>query len=250
MKPSSRDRSASRRSALRDRILRSVALRSMHGASRPARSFTLRARDEKEDRESGPCKPDLLQLKRDLPVDSIANDLVPLHLRLEVLNVDRSDVLQRLRCLFDRFRGGILPALVGFGEHLDDFQNVGHFDLLSQRSFCQARTSHAKSRTHQTSRVAGQPVAIAPTILERMANALEVDSLSISFGETNVLQGLSFRVARATSLAIIGPNGCGKTVLFKALVGSIPYQGQIRWAPGVRIGYVPQKLDIERDLPI
>jgi len=92
--------------------------------------------------------------------------------------------------------------------------------------------------------------AIAHTILERMANALEVDNLSITFGETNVLQGLSFSVARATSLAIIGPNGCGKTVLFKALVGSVPYQGQIRWAPGVRIGYVPQKLDIERDLPI
>jgi zinc transport system ATP-binding protein len=83
-----------------------------------------------------------------------------------------------------------------------------------------------------------------------MANALEVNNLSVSFGETNVFKGLSFSVAEATSLAIIGPNGSGKTVLFKALVGSIPYRGQIRWAPVVRIGYVPQKLDIERDLPI
>jgi zinc transport system ATP-binding protein len=83
-----------------------------------------------------------------------------------------------------------------------------------------------------------------------MPNALEVNNLSISFGETNVFQGLTFSVAEGTSLAIIGPNGCGKTVLFKALVGSISYRGRIRWAPGARIGYVPQKLDIERDLPI
>jgi zinc transport system ATP-binding protein len=51
-------------------------------------------------------------------------------------------------------------------------------------------------------------------------------------------------------MAVIGPNGSGKTVLFKSLIGSIPSKGQIRWAPGTRLGYVPQKLDIERDLPV
>ena len=39
-------------------------------------------------------------------------------------------------------------------------------------------------------------------------------------------------------------------MLFKALIGAIPFAGQIQWSPGVRIGYVPQKLDLERDLPI
>src|SRR5205823_420664 len=61
---------------------------------------------------------------------------------------------------------------------------------------------------------------------------------------------LSLRVPRGTSLAVIGPNGAGKTVLFRALIGSIPFEGTIRWAPGTRIGYVPQKLDLERDLPV
>ena len=61
---------------------------------------------------------------------------------------------------------------------------------------------------------------------------------------------MSFRVAKGSSVAIVGPNGVGKTVLFQALIGSVPSAGTIRWSPEVRIGYVPQKLDLERDVPI
>ena len=61
---------------------------------------------------------------------------------------------------------------------------------------------------------------------------------------------MTFRVEVGTSLAIIGPNGSGKTVLLKALIGAVPAEGAIRWGPDTKIGYVPQKLDIERDLPI
>ena len=83
-----------------------------------------------------------------------------------------------------------------------------------------------------------------------MTNALEVEHLTVQFGTAEVIRDLSFSVPRGTSLAIIGPNGAGKTVLFKALIGSIPYDGTIRWAEDTKLGYVPQKLDIERDLPL
>jgi zinc transport system ATP-binding protein len=80
--------------------------------------------------------------------------------------------------------------------------------------------------------------------------ALAVENLSVSFGRNRVIADLSFSVPVGQTMAIIGPNGSGKTVLFKALIGAIRAEGTIRWAPGTAIGYVPQKLDIERDLPL
>ncbi|MEO8548862.1 MAG: metal ABC transporter ATP-binding protein [Kofleriaceae bacterium] len=81
-------------------------------------------------------------------------------------------------------------------------------------------------------------------------NALEVERLTVRFGDTTVLDQLSFAVPVGTSLAVIGPNGAGKTVLFKALIGALPHEGNIRWSAGTKLGYVPQNLDIERDLPL
>lgn len=87
--------------------------------------------------------------------------------------------------------------------------------------------------------------------MKSMENALEVSHLTVAFGKTTVIDDLSFAVEAGSSLAIIGPNGSGKTVLFKALIGAVPaVRGAVTWAPGTRIGYVPQKLDIERDLPL
>ncbi|HET7218949.1 MAG TPA: metal ABC transporter ATP-binding protein, partial [Vicinamibacterales bacterium] len=87
-------------------------------------------------------------------------------------------------------------------------------------------------------------------MMEHAEDVLEVSDLSIRFGRTSVLNDLTFSVPAGTTLAILGPNGAGKTVLFKALIGAIPHDGEIRWKPGTRIGYVPQKLDLERDVPI
>ncbi len=86
--------------------------------------------------------------------------------------------------------------------------------------------------------------------METRNTILDVYGLSVRFGARHVLREISFRVAEGTSLAVIGPNGSGKTVLFRALIGAIPFEGTVHWAPGVRIGYVPQKLDIDRDVPI
>jgi len=78
---------------------------------------------------------------------------------------------------------------------------------------------------------------------------LEVSNLSVIVQERTILENVNFKVKRGTTLAIVGPNGAGKTMLFRALLGLVPYTGEVKWAHGVRIGYVPQKLSAT-DIPI
>ncbi|MEI6296908.1 MAG: metal ABC transporter ATP-binding protein [bacterium] len=65
-----------------------------------------------------------------------------------------------------------------------------------------------------------------------------------------IISGVDFSVKRGETLAIIGPNGAGKSVLFRAILGLIPHSGTITWEEKVKIGYVPQKLSIEKNFPL
>ena len=82
------------------------------------------------------------------------------------------------------------------------------------------------------------------------SDLLKVEKLKVSFNGQLILSNLSFSVPRGGTIAIIGPNGAGKTALFRSLIGSISYEGTVTWAHGVRIGYVPQRLDLDRNLSI
>jgi len=79
---------------------------------------------------------------------------------------------------------------------------------------------------------------------------LSVHDLTIAFQRRTVIRGLSFKVFAGDTLAVIGPNGSGKTVLLKALLKIIPYRGEIIWKSGVRLGYVPQKVSADRQMPL
>jgi zinc transport system ATP-binding protein len=83
-----------------------------------------------------------------------------------------------------------------------------------------------------------------------MEAILDVKNLSVSFGDHIALNNVSFELGRAEALAVIGPNGSGKTVLLKSLLGLQPYHGKISWDTDARLAYVPQKIDADRHLPI
>jgi len=59
---------------------------------------------------------------------------------------------------------------------------------------------------------------------------LEVDGLAAGYGETRVLEGVSFRAREGAMTCILGPNGAGKTTLLRAVIGLLPSEaGAIRF---------------------
>lgn len=83
-----------------------------------------------------------------------------------------------------------------------------------------------------------------------MEPILKVENLGVKFHDNHVLKDVNFSVNKGDVLAIVGPNGAGKSVLFRAILGLIPYYGQVQWAKDIKVSYVPQKLNVDRDVPL
>lgn len=90
-----------------------------------------------------------------------------------------------------------------------------------------------------------------------MTPAIELNNLSVQFGDVAALQDLTLSVPAGAFLAIIGPNGAGKTTLLNAITGMIrPSGGTIRVLgqdpqslDGDAIGYIPQVKTLDRHFP-
>ncbi|MBL9058184.1 MAG: metal ABC transporter ATP-binding protein [Rhodobacteraceae bacterium] len=80
---------------------------------------------------------------------------------------------------------------------------------------------------------------------------LAAENLVVRFGATEALSGVSLAIEPGEIVTILGPNGSGKSTLLRALLGILrPASGQVVRAAGLRIGYVPQKLAVDRAMPM
>jgi len=80
---------------------------------------------------------------------------------------------------------------------------------------------------------------------------IECDNMSVHFGKRKVLSNINLSIKPKEIVTVLGPNGSGKTTLFKALIGALkPSTGQVNKRSDLKIGYVPQRLHIDKTLPI
>ena len=84
-----------------------------------------------------------------------------------------------------------------------------------------------------------------------MRRLIEAQGVGVAFGGHRVLTGVNLALSAGEIVTVVGPNGSGKSTLLRLLIGAErPDDGRILRAPGLRIGYVPQKLAVDRTLPI
>ena len=80
---------------------------------------------------------------------------------------------------------------------------------------------------------------------------IEVQNLCVGYGKKEVLRNVNLSLNKHEIVTIVGPNGSGKTTLFKSIIGSTPISsGKVLIRPNLKIGYVPQVLNIDRSLPL
>tara|TARA_Y100001978_G_scaffold103991_1_gene92980 strand:+ start:503 stop:1240 length:738 start_codon:yes stop_codon:yes gene_type:complete len=82
-------------------------------------------------------------------------------------------------------------------------------------------------------------------------NLVTTNKITVKYGSHTVLRDVSINVKAGEIVTIVGPNGSGKTSLVKTIIGAIePVSGSLNLKKDLRIGYIPQRLNIDHTLPI
>ena len=84
----------------------------------------------------------------------------------------------------------------------------------------------------------------------------KIENLSVKIGKEDIIKDVTFDIHCGELLMLIGRNGAGKSTLLKSILGEIEHEGTVSFIDmkenkkkKIKIGYVPQNLNIERDMP-
>ncbi len=115
-----------------------------------------------------------------------------------------------------------------------------------------ARQAKSKARIQRYEELVAKQNDKAPTtaqiiipVAERLgANVIDFDHITKGFGDTLLIDDLSFKLPPGGIVGVIGPNGAGKTTLFRMITGQEkPDGGEITIGESVQLGYVDQSRD-------
>ena len=80
---------------------------------------------------------------------------------------------------------------------------------------------------------------------------LTVEKINLAIRGNPILRDVSLRVTAGEIVALIGPNGAGKSTLARVALGLVQADsGRVWRKPGVRVGYMPQRLAVDDTLPL
>lgn len=83
------------------------------------------------------------------------------------------------------------------------------------------------------------------------ADIVKVTGIGVRRGGRWLVRGVDMSIGRGEIVTLIGPNGSGKSTTVKTALGILaPDEGSVWRAPGLRVGYVPQKVTMDRSLPL
>lgn len=88
-------------------------------------------------------------------------------------------------------------------------------------------------------------------MLENPENLIEVKNVNLEIQKKEILNNISMTVHRQEIVCLVGPNGAGKSSLLKVVLGLLsPSNGKVIRKKGLKIGYMPQKLELNNLLPL
>jgi ATPase subunit of ABC transporter with duplicated ATPase domains len=163
---------------------------------------------------------------------------------------DQQDEIARLRAGAQRVRGQAVMKKGGKGDSGDKFAK-GHFSNRSARYVSKAKQVERRLEqllTEDRIEKPGRHWTLKLDFADDEGGARQVLSLAgvkMAFGDRTLFSDVTATLNHGQRIALIGPNGEGKTTLLRIIAGELePAEGQATLGKGVKLGYLSQEQEI------